>query len=903
VALGTGNATLWCYGQGVADSRARAAPRGKEPVQQLYLVGSTTDGENLILSDRKSTKAGAFQIALDDALRAAVSGADDCESGSRSRSARPDSQLSPREMQARLRAGQTVTEVAAEAGVDESWVERFANPVLAEQAKVIGEALDLTFAKPRRGLSQFALRESVRSNLIDKGVNLTEEDFESGWSAWQMGGPVWAIGFSYRSRGRAQAAKWVIDLRTGSLAARNPLASNLGYVDLGEESAEPEPEANEPDSPAPGGGQVRLPPRTLLTKSPPAARPSAQLRSTRAAPAQDPRARGRPRGGTRPPAKASPGTRAPAQTGPVRGRPDTGGPAGGQASPTRSDRRPRPGPHDQPIGPRPRSGEEPAMRVTAGRSAPSPTAGGSTSPAPAPAAPAPAAPAPVRAGRTPARPFPAPRNRGLAAPGGRTAGAASGSAPAVQLPGEAVGVVPGPAVRVIPRQSPVRAVDTDAPTEAVSPNSMTATSGAAEADPASLSEPVGNALDNGEPGFSEATDVQPTDVPATDVPATETPATEFLPAEALAIKTPVAESKPAESKPAESKPAESKPAESKPAESLASETPVAHVRLAQPRSAQAEPAESKPAEALATDVQPTESEPTDAQPTEAPAIEAPPIQVPPIETQGTEVPATKVRETLTPRTRTPATLASPTPASPTPASPTPASPTRDQPAPVATKRAPASGVRPTRLPTSRAQATEGQPDREDQRDEAVPGRQGVLRTARAGGVAPAPTTRTGRVRPRAGQGPEQPGSAHAGGPSSEGGRPQPGRPSARVRPLVAVSRQGQVSSQAQPQPTQGRPRPRPRPISSQSRTAPGPSGSGRDHSPWEPRGSGSMSGAEPEPDAPVVRIVDSEAEGGGGDEGVGAVSADQDVPPPERGTSDEPPGEGGPRLLRRFRRR
>ncbi|PZS22177.1 MAG: hypothetical protein DLM54_03320, partial [Acidimicrobiales bacterium] len=354
-------------------------------MQQLHLVGSTTDGENLILSDRKSSKTGGFQIALDDALRAAVGVDDAGKGGSRLRPQRPDSQLSPREMQARLRAGQTVTEVAAEAGVDESWVERFANPVLAEQANVIGEALELTFSKPRRGLSQLPLRESVRANLVDKGVNLTEEDFESGWSAWQMGGPVWAIAFNYRSRGRAQAAKWVIDLRNASLAARNPLASTLGYVDMREESAdmEPEPEISEPDTPAPSG-RVRLPPRTLLTAAPPvsrsptqtrsATRSPARTRSTRVVPAQGPPARGRAEAGTQSPAKASPTTRAPAQPRLPRNRSDIVGHAPAQIGPTSQGRTPGPATPEPPRGRPARSTSGPATsgstpRGTTGRSA------------------------------------------------------------------------------------------------------------------------------------------------------------------------------------------------------------------------------------------------------------------------------------------------------------------------------------------------------------------------------------------------------------------------------------------------------------------------------------------------------------------------------------------------------
>src|SRR5947208_3759105 len=108
--------------------------------------------------------------------------------GEGARHRRADSRLTPREIQAHLRAGRSIPEVAAEAGVDPDWVERFAVPIVAEQAQMVERARVMTFSKARLGQSTQPLSTSVRWNLADKGVAIGEEAFDDGWSAFQLTG-------------------------------------------------------------------------------------------------------------------------------------------------------------------------------------------------------------------------------------------------------------------------------------------------------------------------------------------------------------------------------------------------------------------------------------------------------------------------------------------------------------------------------------------------------------------------------------------------------------------------------------------------------------------------------------------------------------------------------------------
>lgn len=233
-------------------------------VIQLHVIGFTSDHGGLILAGRKGAQNGSYVLRIDDDLlghlatarnggpvlkmaalnqpssepsEAPGQAAQPGEAGS-AEPARPlrtpvRSGLSPREIQARLRAGRTIEEVAAEAGVSTDWVERFAAPVLAEQAAAVARATQSVFHTPRRGSSSRPLEASVLRNLADRGVSLTAREFAEGWSAFHLFEHDWLVRFQFRSRGRPMLAEWTLHMSTGTLGARNRLGTELGYVDPG----------------------------------------------------------------------------------------------------------------------------------------------------------------------------------------------------------------------------------------------------------------------------------------------------------------------------------------------------------------------------------------------------------------------------------------------------------------------------------------------------------------------------------------------------------------------------------------------------------------------------------------------------------------------------------------------
>ena len=218
-------------------------------MQKLHLVGFTADFDGLIFSPRKGAKSGSFVVPIDARLLKQIAEAERLRDGGSPSSSsggaevhragvprlvRPESSLSPREMQDRIRAGWSLEEVAAEAGVDLDWVSRFAAPVLAEVRQVVDQARELIYDKPRVGLSALPLGASVRRNVVDRGVRIIDDvEFDDCWSAYELDDDSWVVRFAYLSRGRSQEAEWRLDLETDELQSRNRLASQLGHVPKG----------------------------------------------------------------------------------------------------------------------------------------------------------------------------------------------------------------------------------------------------------------------------------------------------------------------------------------------------------------------------------------------------------------------------------------------------------------------------------------------------------------------------------------------------------------------------------------------------------------------------------------------------------------------------------------------
>lgn len=235
-------------------------------MQELHLVGYTSDLERLILAGSSDAGAEEFAVRLDSQLleviaemlveqlkqkRPQLTVPRELRNRPELRTARTDSALSPRDVQARLRAGRSEAEVAAEAGVDPEWVRRWAAPIAGERMQVVAWARALTFTDDRAGASAQPLGMAVRWNVADRGVRLTDDEFDACWSAAQVQGQVWNLAFSFVAGKRRSVARWQLNLHERELKALNRVASDLAHVEAGRRRPGPAPQPTPAEPPSP----------------------------------------------------------------------------------------------------------------------------------------------------------------------------------------------------------------------------------------------------------------------------------------------------------------------------------------------------------------------------------------------------------------------------------------------------------------------------------------------------------------------------------------------------------------------------------------------------------------------------------------------------------------------------
>jgi hypothetical protein len=154
-------------------------------MQELKVVGLDVDGKRIICEADDSGQK--FVLLSDDRLRAAVRGEKTGPSSSQS-DTEVQTVLRPKEIQAKIRSGASVEQVAAAAGVDIGRVERFAHPVLLERSRAAELA---TAAHPvlADGPSVLTLLETVTSALVARGL----DPEGTNWDAWRNEDGRWTV--------------------------------------------------------------------------------------------------------------------------------------------------------------------------------------------------------------------------------------------------------------------------------------------------------------------------------------------------------------------------------------------------------------------------------------------------------------------------------------------------------------------------------------------------------------------------------------------------------------------------------------------------------------------------------------------------------------------------------------
>jgi hypothetical protein len=164
----------------------------------LRVVGLHEDGKSLVLEDPASRTR--FLLPADERLRAAARG-DIARLGQIE--IELESQMRPREIQARIRAGESVEQVASSAGVSTQRVERFAYPVLLERSRTAELAQS---AHPVRedGPDVQTLGEVIAYAFGARGHDYNQ----ASWDAWRGDDGKWVVVLRWKAGRSDNRAHW-----------------------------------------------------------------------------------------------------------------------------------------------------------------------------------------------------------------------------------------------------------------------------------------------------------------------------------------------------------------------------------------------------------------------------------------------------------------------------------------------------------------------------------------------------------------------------------------------------------------------------------------------------------------------------------------------------------------------
>ncbi|GLY17528.1 DUF3071 domain-containing protein [Kineosporia rhizophila] len=179
-------------------------------MEDLSLVGVHEDGEHLLLSGPNGQR---FRLRVDDALRAAVR-------RDRARLSQiqieAEGRLRPRQIQARIRAGETAEEVAEAAGLSLEHVRKYEGPVLAEREYVAEQARRV---RVRRGggAEPLSLDETVTERLAAREV----DQETTSWDAWRGDDGLWILALEFIAGSTLRQARWLYNAGLRNVTAHN----------------------------------------------------------------------------------------------------------------------------------------------------------------------------------------------------------------------------------------------------------------------------------------------------------------------------------------------------------------------------------------------------------------------------------------------------------------------------------------------------------------------------------------------------------------------------------------------------------------------------------------------------------------------------------------------------------
>jgi len=157
-------------------------------MRDLALVGTSEDGRYLVVRDPAS--AARYRLRVDRRLAGLIERAAGVGRRTQGQLEIPmESSLSPRDIQTRIRRGESVEQVAEIGGTSVEQIMGFATPVIAEREHMVEQALETRVRRKHVSGTPVALGALVDEALVGRGV--TPED--ATWDSWRREDGRWTI--------------------------------------------------------------------------------------------------------------------------------------------------------------------------------------------------------------------------------------------------------------------------------------------------------------------------------------------------------------------------------------------------------------------------------------------------------------------------------------------------------------------------------------------------------------------------------------------------------------------------------------------------------------------------------------------------------------------------------------
>ncbi len=189
-------------------------------MRPVRFVALSEDGQALVLADELGRLLG---LPIDERVNSAVRGEDSDEDSATAHQGErriPTVSLSPRDIQTRIRSGESAEDIAKGAGVPVDRVLRYAGPVLQERAMLAQAARRARLSTSDKGER---MADVVDLKLGQHGVDSAAVS----WDAWRREDGTWRVQATWTSGKSTAKAMWELDRSRQTVEPHDEMAQFL----------------------------------------------------------------------------------------------------------------------------------------------------------------------------------------------------------------------------------------------------------------------------------------------------------------------------------------------------------------------------------------------------------------------------------------------------------------------------------------------------------------------------------------------------------------------------------------------------------------------------------------------------------------------------------------------------